>query len=183
MTNQKIKIMEKYLKRLCKAILADRFNYENYLNKGYWHGVEIQTMQLFCSYGLIGFSVTVCAETQYEVKYDGEFRKLTIGDEPWKKFINILYLEDNDITSCGEEEFETYTDAGEDMIITLEEPTKECLQQYIDDFDIDEAVWIWWQCGYEEARKKTPFTYPGEQADDYKSYLKRLQKVCDKMPF
>lgn len=177
--------MEKYLKRLCKAILADRFNYENYLNKGYWHGVEIQTMPLFCSYGLIGFSVTVCAETQYEVKYDWEFRKLTIGDEPWKDYINELYLEDFDITSNGDGELECYTDAGEDMIISLDKVRKKNLQEYIDNFDINENVLIWWRDLSDEQRKekKVPFDNVKEHYEDYEAFLEKLQKACDKMPY
>ena len=174
--------MEKYLKRICKAILANRFNYERFLNGGTWNGVEIMTCPIFVSYGKIGYSVSIIGEN-YELSYDWEMEELTINDEPWKEFLNLNYLEENGITSCGEKEFETYTDAGEDMIISLEEPTRACLQQYIDDFDIDEEVWVWWQDGYEKAREKTPFTYPSEQADDYKAFLKRLQKVCNKMPF
>ena len=173
--------MEKYLKRLCKAILAGRFNYENYLNKGYWNGVEIQTMPLFCSYGIIGFTATICAETKYEIEYDWEMKELTIDDEPWKEFINLNYLERNDIYSCGDEEFETYTDAGEDMIINLEEPTKKQLQKYIDEFDINYNVSIWWPNG--EKGKGVPFDNMKEQYEDYEAYLKRLQKVCNKMPF
>jgi hypothetical protein len=108
-------------------------------------------------------------------------KELTIDEEDWKEFINLNYLESNDIYSCGSDEFETYTDAGEDMIITLEEPTKECLQQYIDDFDINYNVSIWWPNG--EPGRGVPFDNMKEQYEDYESYLKRLQKVCNKMPF
>ena len=173
--------MEKYLKRLCKAILADRFNYENYLNKGYWHGVEIQTMPLFCSYGTIGFTATICAETKYEIQYDWEMKELTIDDEPWKEFVNILYLEDYDIYTCGEDGLETYTDGGEDMLIPLDKVLKKNLQEYINDFNINEEVLLWWP--NREKGRGVPFDNVKEHYEDYEAYLKNLQKVCDKMPF
>lgn len=173
--------MEKYLIRLCKAILAGRFNYENYLNKGYWHGVEIQTMPLFCSYGTIGFTATICAETKYEIQYDWEMKELTIDDEPWKEFVNILYLEDYDITSNGDGELECYTDAGEDMIISLNKVRKKNLQEYIDNFDINETVLSWWQNG--KPGNGVPFDNVKEHYEDYEAYLEKLQKACDKMPY
>lgn len=176
--------MKKYLKRLCKAIISGRFNYENYLNEGYWHGVEIQTMPLFCSYGKIGFTIIVYAKTQYEIQYDWEMKELTIDEEDWKDYINELYLEDFDITSNGNGELECYTDAGEDMIITLDKVRKKNLQEYIDGFDINEEVLLWWQNGIEYAReKKVPFDNIKEHYEDYEDYLKNLHKACDKMPF
>ncbi len=102
---------------------------------------------------------------------------------------NLAYLEGNDITLCGDElwddkpwsvELETYTDAGEDMIIDLEEPTKECLKKYIDDFDINEEVMLWWENGYDAARAKgVPFANIRDHYDDYENYLKRLQAICE----
>jgi hypothetical protein len=176
--------MEKYLKRLCNAILADRFNEEKYRARQTWNGVEIQTMPLFCSYGKIGFTITVYAKTQYEIQYDWEMKELTIDEEDWKDYINELYLEDFGITSNGNGELECYTDAGEDMIITLDKVRKKNLQEYIDGFDINAEVLLWWQNGIEYAReKKVPFDNIKEHYEDYEAYLKNLQKVCNKMPF
>lgn len=101
---------------------------------------------------------------------------------------NIRILEENNIRVCGKAwdnmpdsvELETYTDAGEDMIICLESPTKAELQEYIDGFDIDEEVMLWWQNGKEAARAKgVPFNNIREHYEDYEDYLKELQRVCD----
>ena len=125
--------MEKYLIRLCKAILEDRFNDENYRQKRSWYGKDIMTEPLFCSYGTIGFSVMVYDGYDHfcTVKWDYDMEELTIDDEPWKDYINELYLEDFDITSNGDGELECYTDAGEDMIISLDKVRKKNLQEYI----------------------------------------------------
>ena len=175
--------MEKYLKRLCKAILARRFNDENYRQRKSWYGKDIQTEPLFCSYGTIGFTVSVydCYDHFCTVEWDGELHKLTIDDEPWKDYINELYLEDFDITSNGDGELECYTDAGEDMIISLDKVRKKNLQEYIDNFDINETVLSWWQNG--QPGNGVPFDNVKEHYEDYEAYLKWLQGICDKMPF
>lgn len=175
--------MEKYLQRLCKAIITRRFNDENYSQRKYWYGKEIMTEPLFCSYGTIGFSVSVYDKYSHvcTVEWDGEMKKLTIDDEPWKDYINELYLEKFDITSNGDGELECYTDSGEDMIISLGEILKENLQEYIDNFDINENVLIWWQNG--EPGQGVPFSNVKEHYEDYEAYLKWLQKICHKMPF
>ena len=103
---------------------------------------------------------------------------------------NIDYLEENDISYCGDcgwdnllyqAELETYTDAGEDMIIGLEKVDKEHLQDYIDGFDINEKVALWWPDG--EKGNGVPFDNMKEQYEDYEAYLERLQEICDGMPY
>lgn len=185
--------MEKYLKRLCNAILADRFNDENYRSRKSWYGKDIMTEPLFCSYGTIGFTVSVydCYEHFCTVQWDGDLHKLTIDDEPWKDYINILYLEGYDIYKKNDEpvwkeeprsvELNCSTDGGEDMYIDLEKPTKECLQEYISNFDIDHNVSIWWENG--TPGRGVPFDNIKEHYEDYEAYLKWLQGICDKMPF
>lgn len=180
--------MEKYLKRLCKAILEDRFHEENYRRRNSWYGREIETQPLFCSYGTIGFTVSVYdlnGRHFCDVEWDGDLCKLTIDEEPWKDYINELYLEDFDITSNGDGELECYTDAGEDMIISLDKVRKKNLQEYIDNFDINENVMIWWRDLSDEQRKekKVPFDNVKEHYEDYEAFLEKLQKACDKMPF
>ena len=105
---------------------------------------------------------------------------------------NIAYLEENDISYCGDcgwdnlpyqGELETYTDAGEDMIISLEVVDKEHLQDYIDNFDINENVALWWPDGCKIEGKGVPFDNMKEQYEDYEAYLERLQEVCDGMPY
>lgn len=175
--------MDKYLKRLCKAILSQRFNDENYRQKRRWNGKDIMTEPLFSSYGRIGFTVAVyeCYDHFCTIQYDAELNQLSIDDTPWKDYINLLYLEDFDITDNGGGEIECYTDAGEDMIITLDKVRKKNLQDYIDEFDINEEVLLWWQNG--KPGKGVPFSNVKEHYEDYEKYLKRLQKICDKMPF
>ena len=67
------------------------------------------------------------------------------------------------------------------MFIDLEKPTKEKLQEYIDNFDINENVSIWWPDG--QHGRGVPFNNMKEHYEDYEDYLKFLQKVCNKMPF
>ena len=68
-----------------------------------------------------------------------------------KKFLkNIAILEEHDVKVCNTEpvwadkpnsvELEYYTNAGGDMIICLDEPSRKCLSEYLADFDIDEEV-------------------------------------------
>ena len=180
-----------YLKRLCKNILSNKFNDRKYLGKKYYYGKEIQTTPLHCSYGLIGFSVIVYGEEQYKVNYDWERDDLLINGKPYKDFINLSYLSDNDINVASDEpiweesprsiELESYTNAGEDMIIDLEEPTKAKLQDYINGFDINHNVSIWWVNGL--PGNGVPFSNMKEHYEDYEDYLSWLQKVCDKMPY
>lgn len=175
--------MEKYLKRLCKAILEYRFNDENYRTRRSWYGKDIMTEPLFCSYGKIGFTIIVYENYDQfcTISCDFDLGKLTIDDTPWKEYINLLYLEDFDITDNGGGELECYTDAGEDMIITLDKVRKKNLKEYIDNFDINEEVLLWWQDG--RPGKGVPFANVKEHYEDYEAYLEKLQKACDKMPY
>ena len=101
---------------------------------------------------------------------------------------NIRILEENNISVCGTAwnnepdsvELETYTNAGEDMIIDLEAPTAAELQAYIDDFDINEEVMLWWGNGIDAAHKAgVPFNNIREHYEDYETYLAELQRVCN----
>lgn len=109
-------------------------------------------------------------------------------DDKFKK--NLEILEENDIRVCGEGpvwenkpnsvELETYTDAGEDMIICLDEPSKKCLQDYCDDFDIDDEVMLWWKNGRDAAHEKgVPFNNIREHYEDYEAYLTELRRVAE----
>ena len=105
---------------------------------------------------------------------------------------NLSFLEDNNISTSSEKiweehpssvELECYTDAGEDMLINLEEPSKDCLQKYIDDFDVNENVMMWWREGENTAHERgVPFYNIKDHYEDYENYLQWLQKICDKMP-
>ena len=105
---------------------------------------------------------------------------------------NLAYLDDNNIRTSSEKiwkehpfsvELECYTAGGEDMLITLEAPTKECLQKYITDFDVNENVMMWWKNGADDAHQKgVPFSNIKDHYVDYENYLEWLQQVCDGMP-
>lgn len=103
---------------------------------------------------------------------------------------NLKILEENNVCACNTEpvwedypdsvELESYTEAGGDMLICLIEPTRDCLQEYIDDFDIDNEVMIWWQDGRDAAHAKgVPFTNIREHYEDLEDWLHRLQEVCN----
>ena len=187
---------------LCKNIRNGKFNDKRYRMQRGYYGNLLQTMPTFCSYGTIGFSVTIwwngCMHDQTEVHYDWEMKELEIEDSTfgrmdYRDFINLLYLDENSITLESTEvwddeprsvELETYTDAGEDMIIDLEKPTKDCLQKYIDDFDINEKVMLWWENGADYAHSKgVPFDNIRDHYTDYEDWLKELQGVCNAMPY
>ena len=61
------------LKMLEKAIISRRFAWEKYLSGGYWHGMFIHTQPLFCSYGLIGFTIFSPYGESFEGQYDYDF--------------------------------------------------------------------------------------------------------------
>lgn len=183
--------MYKCLKRLANAILENRFNESKYSTRKEYYGVEICTMPMFCSYGQIGYSVSVYSDDEYKLQYDWELKVLTINNKSYKDVINLLYLADNDVMQQNDEpvwdnysrsvELECYTDAGGDMIIDLEEPTKEKLQEYIDDFDIHAEVMLYWSSG--QPANGVPFKNIKEHYNDLEDWLKWLQSICNKMPY
>ena len=177
--------MDKYLKRLCKAILADRFNEKRYRTRKSYYGREIMTIPIFASYGTIGFEVLVCDEghLRHTVSYDWETGELDIDETPWRDWLCINYLDECGIWKRdGEDEFHCYTPNGEEeMFIGLEKPRKKYLQEYIDNFDIDYNVSIWWTNG--QKGRGVPFDSMKEHYEDYEEYLKNLQDVCDGMPY
>lgn len=183
----------KTLKRLSNAIIAGRFNNENYRQRRAYYDVEIETCPLFCSYGEIGYKVYVYEDGQHEhtLSYDWEKKELTIDDLPYQDAINLDYLEEHSILKQNDEpvwsgylrsvELECYTDAGGDMLITLEAPNKEQLQDYIDNFDIDEEVALWWPNG--RPGNGVPFANMREHYNDLEDYLKWLQGICNKISY
>ena len=77
-------------------------------------------------------------------------------------------------------ELEMYTPAGCDMYWELEELTPECLQEYIDNFDINDEVIFWWQGGKRGAG--VPYTNIRDHYNDVEEWLNELQNICDGMP-
>ena len=104
-----------------------------------------------------------------------------------KKIID--YLTENDVW-CerynDKWEMNNYTGAGGDMNWTLDRLSKDCLQEYIDNFDINEEVLIWWQPGDPWSGRKpgdgVPFSNVKEHYEDLEEWLENLQQICDGMP-
>jgi len=77
-------------------------------------------------------------------------------------------------------EIENYTDAGGDMMINLEVVDKEHLEEYIDNFDINDEVISWWRNG---KNTSLPFNNIREHYNDVEQWLSNLEEVCDYMPY
>jgi hypothetical protein len=99
---------------------------------------------------------------------------------------NKAYIEDWNVSVCGKAwddkpfsaELECFTSAGGDMIVCLEVLDKEHLQEYIDNFDINDEVLMWWQDG----GKRVPFSNIRDHYDDLEDWVEGLQEICDGMP-
>lgn len=176
--------LEKYLIRLCYNILTSKFNEKKYRERRKYYSIEVQTQPVFSSYGTIGFECTVYSSPQYEVRFDWETGELTIDGINWKDKICLDYLYNTELSNCGGGEFSCYTPADEQMIIYLEQPRKAALQEYIDNFDINQHVAEWWRNGEDEARAAgLPHANIVDHYNDYVEFLEYLQEVCDGMPF
>lgn len=178
--------MRKYLNALCKAIKSGRFNDLNYRNGRPYRGNFITTGPLFCSYGTIGFTAQVDTdEGQFNISCDREFGELLIDDTPWKEYINIMYLSENDISTNNPSserdpyELETCTDSGNDVVFSLEKVYKKELQLAIDQFDINNEITAMLKPAYESQRVLDI----KEIWEDYEAYLKKLQRICNHMPY
>ena len=100
---------------------------------------------------------------------------------------NKEYLESNDVRVIAQglwdnkpfsAELECYTPAGEDMIIDLEELSRDALQEYIDSFDINENVLLWWENGQPT---DIPFDNIKEHYEDYEEWLEDLERISEGM--
>ena len=106
---------------------------------------------------------------------------------------NVAYLEEHGIKVCGlawedrkrSAEMESYTDAGGDMIINLEVLSKECFSKWIDGFDINEEVMLWWSetRSSERKAKGLPFSNIKEHYEDLEAWVRKLREICDGMPY
>ena len=74
-------------------------------------------------------------------------------------------------------ELECYTNAGEDMIISLEEISVDALEEYVNGFDISEEVSLWWENG--KPGRGVPFDSQDEQVADYEEWLAELRDIID----
>lgn len=83
------------------------------------------------------------------------------------------------LSRSGGVELETHTKGGEDMIISLKELNKKSLEEYIDNFDINDSVIRWWQNGANAAHAAgVPYSNIVEHYKDYEDYLSNLSQVA-----
>ena len=80
-------------------------------------------------------------------------------------------------------ELDCYTLAGENMVFTLDELTSEKLNEYLDNFDINERVVMWWPNGHKLAENAVPFTNLKEHYEDYEKWIQRMRELADRMPY
>ena len=102
---------------------------------------------------------------------------------------NLKYIEDcigivynGDAYEEFSAELEAYTPAGEDMIINLEELSRGCFMQWVDEFDINEHVVMWWPNGHKIEGRGVPFDNIKEHYNDYQKFLNTMRKIAEKMP-
>lgn len=103
---------------------------------------------------------------------------------------NLAYLKEKGINLFSEDiwgnllvcvELESHTDAGSEMIMALEEPTRECLIRYADNFDITGEVLLWWQGG--DRGSGVPFSNIKEHYEDIEKWVARLKTIAMGMPY
>lgn len=60
--------MEKKIKRLFNAIKNGKFNWERYLQRQTWYGIDVMTQPMFCSYGQIGYETYIYDERGWHIE-------------------------------------------------------------------------------------------------------------------
>ena len=74
-------------------------------------------------------------------------------------------------------ELNCHTEAGEDMYINLENISDDDLEEYVNGFDINYEVSLWWNNG--QPGRGVPFDNQAEQVEDYEDYLAWLRDIID----
>ncbi len=103
--------------------------------------------------------------------------------EEMKKLLDLW--EENDLYWMGAAwddephsvELNCSTGAGEDMCINLHEISVDALEEYVNDFDINENVAVWWEDG--RPGRGVPFNSMAEHEEDYEDYLAWLRDIID----
>lgn len=81
---------DNYVRRLCRNILNDRFNWHRYCTPQTYFGIEICVTPLFCSYGQIGYTVDFPYRSDMpDVEYDWELHRLTLDEMDWRKYFEV----------------------------------------------------------------------------------------------
>ena len=104
-------------------------------------------------------------------------RKAVEADK-WDDFFDAFGFKIyGDIKEAGEIELESYTDGGGDMIITIDvsDDWKQAFKDYVEEFDIDNEVSIWWPDG--QPGTGVPFNNIRELYDDIDDWVKWLKDI------
>ncbi len=80
-----------YLRRLCRNIINDRFDWRKYCTPQSYYGREICVTPLHCSYGQMGYTIHFpnSRTPMPEIEYDWELHKLLIDDMQWKEWLEM----------------------------------------------------------------------------------------------
>lgn len=79
---------DSYVRRLCRNIVNDRFNWRRYCTPQTYFGIGICVTPLFCSYGQIGYTVSFpYRHDMPEVEFDWELNSLTLDETDWREYL------------------------------------------------------------------------------------------------
>lgn len=98
--------------------------------------------------------------------------------DKWEDFFDAFGFKIyGDIEEAGEIELESYTDGGGDMIITIDvsDDWKKEFKDYVEDFDIDNEVSLWWPDG--QPGRGVPFNNIRELYDDIEEWVNWLKDI------
>lgn len=98
--------------------------------------------------------------------------------DKWEDFFDAFGFKIyGDIEEAGEIELESYTDGGGDMIITIDvsDDWKKEFKDYVEDFDIDNEVSLWWPDG--QPGRGVPFNNIRELYDDIEDWVNWLKDI------
>ena len=101
---------------------------------------------------------------------------------------NIKFLENYGVNYCGQAwddkpfsaELDCYTNAGENIVVSLEDLTRDALVEYLNDFDINERVVMWWRDGKDPS---VPFNNVRDPYDDYEEWVDKMRSIANSMPY
>ena len=98
--------------------------------------------------------------------------------DKWEDFFDAFGFKIyGEVEDAEEIELESYTDGGGDMIISIDvsEDWKKAFKDYVEDFDIDNEVTIWWPDG--KPGKGVPFDNIRDLYDDIEDWLDWLKDI------
>lgn len=97
---------------------------------------------------------------------------------------NIERLEELDVvvTKCSDGyELESYSCGGGDMFIHVDEPSKEEMLDYLDNFDINNEVLGWWEHGV--PGPGVPFDNVRDHYNDVEEWVIRMKDIAEELEY